>query len=192
MTDAASNGGYRLVGSEHIADAGFLTLAADRFASAAGEEFTRYVVSHPGAVVAVALDDDGSVYLVRQFRAAVREPMLELPAGKLDVPGEDPAEAVVRELVEEIGQRPARVVPLTSFWNSPGFCTELTHVFLATGLEPCTSGVALKEEEQHMTVERIPLPEAVARAAAGEITDGKTIIGLLLAQRRLVEGTVQP
>lgn len=180
MSDA-----YRLVSSEHVADGGFLALLADRFASPDGSEFTRWVVTHPGAVVAVPLDEDGSVFLVRQFRAAVRAPMLELPAGKLDVPGEDPADAVARELVEEIGQRPAKLVPLTSFWNSPGFCTELTHVFLATGLVASPGEFDLKEEERDMTVERIPLDEAVRMACAGEITDGKTIVGLLLADRFL-------
>ena len=182
------NGDYRHVGSEHLADAGFLTVLADRFTTPGGEEFTRYVVTHPGAVVAVPLDDDGSVFLVRQFRAAVREPMLELPAGKLDIPGEDPADAMIRELAEEIGHRPAKLVPLTSFWNSPGFCTELTHVFLATELVPCPGEFELKEEERDMTVERLPLHEAVSMVSSGEITDGKTIVGLLLAERFLANG----
>lgn len=189
----AVSDGYRLVGTEHLADAGFLTLSADRFVTPAGEEFTRYVVTHPGAVVAVPVDSEGAVFLVRQFRAAVREPMLELPAGKLDVPGEDPGAAVARELAEEIGHRPAKLVALTSFWNSPGFSTERTHVFLATGLVPCPAGFDLtgggtgtdEVEERDMTIERMPLPEAVRRVGTGEITDGKTIVGLLLADRWL-------
>lgn len=175
---------YRLVDSTVVANGGFLTLTADRFASPDGEEFTRYVVHHPGAVVGVPVVDGGAL-LVRQFRAAVRRPLLELPAGKLDVPGEDPAEAVVRELAEEIAQKPAKLVKLASFWNSPGFSTELTHVFLALDLEPCEGEFELKEEERHMTIERIALADVDRLVSEGEIADAKTIIGLLLAERWL-------
>ncbi len=129
---------------------------------------------------------------VRQFRAAVRHDMLELPAGKLDVDGEDPDAAIVRELAEEIGRRPGRLVKLGSFWNSPGFCTELTHVYLALDLEECEPPEPAKAEERHMTVERVPLADVHRLVAAGEIADAKTIVGLCLADRWLRADTGKP
>lgn len=178
-------GDYRLVASDVIATGGFLTFTEERFAAPDGEEFVRWVVTHPGAVAAVPVIGETDVLLVRQFRPAVRREVLEIPAGKLDVPGEDPAAAMVRELAEEIQHRPAKLEKLTTFWNSPGFCTELTHVYVALGLEPCDAPEAAKAEERDMTIERVPLADTGRLVAEGEIADSKTIIGLLLAERHL-------
>jgi ADP-ribose diphosphatase len=180
-------GGYRFLSSAVVAEAGFLTLAEDRFSSPDGEEFVRFVVRHPGAVAAVPMMDGGRALCVRQYRAAVQRDMLELPAGKLDVPGEDPADAMARELAEEIGHRAGRMVELGRFWNSPGFCTELTHVYLALDLEPVDAPGPAKEEERHMTIEAVPLADTVRLVAEGEIADAKTIVGLSLAERWLAE-----
>jgi ADP-ribose pyrophosphatase len=191
------NCGYRHLDSREIARGGFLAFVEERFSAPDGEVFTRWVVRHPGAVVAVPLVDGPrgpEAILVRQFRAAVRREMLELPAGKLDVEGEDPDAAMVRELAEEIGRRPGRLVKLASFWNSPGFCTELTHVYLALDLEECEppepapGGRGVPEgslEERHMTIETVPLTDFDRLVAAGEIADAKTIVGLGLAHRWL-------
>lgn len=155
------------------------------------------MIHHPGAVVAVPLVEGPrgpEALCVRQFRAAVRRSLLELPAGKLDVEGEDPDAAMVRELAEEIGRRPGRLVKLASFWNSPGFCTELTHVYAALDLEECARpGFPLEEggvpgvtvEERHMTIESVPLADAGRLVAGGAIADAKTIVGLMLAERFL-------
>lgn len=178
-------GDYRLLESNVIASGGFLTLTEDRFAAPDDETFTRFVVRHPGAVVAVPVMDGGNALLVSQFRPAVRRSLLELPAGKLDVPGEDPADAMTRELAEEIGHRPGRLVKLAQFWNSPGFCTELTHVYVALDLEPCQAPEPPKAEERHMTIEQIPLADSGRLVAEGRIADAKTIVGLLLAERWL-------
>jgi ADP-ribose pyrophosphatase len=175
---------YRLSGSKEIARGGFLTFCEETFESPAGEEFVRWVVEHPGAVAAVpVVDGPGGpeVILVRQWRPAMRNFLLEIPAGKLDVPGEEPDVAMARELAEEIQQQPGRLVKLSTFLNSPGFCTELTHVYIALDLSPCDRPEAAKEEEQDMTIERFPLADAGRLIATGEITDGKTIIGLALA-----------
>ena len=142
----------------------------------------------PGAVAAVPVEggaDGPVVVMVRQWRPVMRAFMLEIPAGKLDVPGEDPDDAMARELAEEIQQRPGRLVKLSTFWNSPGFSTELTHVYIALDLSPCDRPEAAKEEEQDMTIERFPLADTGRLVATGEITDAKTIIGLALAERYL-------
>jgi 8-oxo-dGTP pyrophosphatase MutT (NUDIX family) len=178
----------RLVDSEEVGRGGFLTFLEETFESPAGDRFVRWIVEHPGAVAAVPVEDgpDGpQVVLVRQWRPVLRDFMLEVPAGKLDVPGEPPDEAMARELAEEIQQQPGRLVKLTTFWNSPGFSTELTHVYIALDLSPCDRPEAAKEEEQDMTIERFPLADVGRLIATGEITDAKTIVGLALAEKFL-------
>jgi ADP-ribose pyrophosphatase len=180
--------GYRLVDSKEVARGGFLTFCEETFESPAGDTFVRWIVEHPGAVAAVPVEagpDGPHVVLVRQWRTVMRDFMLEVPAGKLDVPGEPPDDAMARELAEEIQQRPGKLVKLAEFWNSPGFSTELTHVYIALDLVPCDRPEAAKEEEQDMTIERVPLAEIGRLIAGGQITDGKTIIGLALAERYL-------
>ena len=180
--------GYRLVDSKEVARGGFLTFCEETFESPAGDEFVRWIVEHPGAVAAVPVEEgpDGrQVVLVRQWRPVMRDFLLEVPAGKLDVPGEPPDDAMARELAEEIQQQPGRLVKLSTFWNSPGFSTELTHVYIALDLSPCDRPEAAKEEEQDMTIERVPLARTAGLIASGEITDAKTIIGLALAERYL-------
>ncbi|MGH9021892.1 MAG: NUDIX domain-containing protein [Acidimicrobiia bacterium] len=177
-------GDYRLLSSAVVARGGFLDLAEEHFVNPRGEEFVRYAVHHPGAVVAVALEGEAAL-LVRQWRGAVRRHLLEAPAGKLDVPGEEPADAMRRELAEEIGRAPGSLVKLAEFYNSPGFTDELTHVYLATDLSPSASVEALKDEEEDMTVESVPLRDFDRLIASGLIVDAKTIIALLLARARL-------
>ncbi|HVW35495.1 MAG TPA: NUDIX hydrolase [Acidimicrobiia bacterium] len=180
--------GYRLVDSKEIGRAGFLGFHEEAFESPAGDRFVRWRVEHPGAVTAVPIlagAGGPEVLFVRQFRPAVREWVLELPAGKLDVPGETPAEAMARELVEEIEFESGKLVELARFWNSPGFSTERTYVYIALDLSACARPEAVKEEEQDMTIERLALADTGRLIAAGEITDAKTIIGLALAEKYL-------
>src|SRR5436305_4653138 len=180
--------GYRLVESREIGRGGFLTFAEETFESPVGQRFVRWMVEHPGAVAAVPVvegPEGPEVLFVRQWRPAIRRLLLEIPAGKLDVPGEDPDDAMHRELAEEIEQRAGRLVKLATFWNSPGFSTELTHVYVALDLSPCDRPEAAKEEEEDMTVERFPLADVGRLIASGEISDAKTIIGLTLAERYL-------
>lgn len=150
-----------------------------------GEELVRYTVVHPGAVAVVPLVGDRTVLMVRQYRAPVGRDVLEIPAGKRDVDGEAPEDTARRELVEEVGQRPGRLVGLAEFYNSPGFCDEYTHLFLGLDLERASSRQELRAEERHMTVERVALDDVDAMVRAGEIVDAKSIIGLVLAQRYL-------
>lgn len=148
-----------------------------RFRGPDGVEFERDIVRHPGAVGVLPLHADGSVTLVRQYRAALDDDLWEVPAGIRDVDGEDDAATAARELREEVGLVAEQMVHLVTFHNSPGFCDESVAVYLATGLrevERAPEGV----EEQMMVVERIPLQEALAMAADGRITDAKTMICL--------------
>lgn len=154
-----------------------------RYRAADGTEFERDVVRHPGAVAVVPLHEDGTVTLVRQFRAALGHDLLELPAGLRDVEGEPDSATAERELIEEAGLAPGRLQHLVTFHNSPGFCDESVGVFLATGLRE-VDGDPQGIEEHHMTIERVPLADALAMIDDGRITDAKTIIGLTLTAGR--------
>lgn len=170
--------GRRLVGR-----GAFLTMERN-YHLGAGEAWTaRDVVRHPGSVAVIPWDGR-HVHLLRQYRAAVGAPLLELPAGKRDVPGEDPADTARRECVEEVGLRPGRLTLLHQAYTSPGFTDELTWVFLAEDLEavpPDPQGI----EEIAATTVPFSLEAALAALAEGGIRDAKTILGLYALARHL-------
>ena len=171
----------RIVWSGTLVSAGTGT-----FVDPEGNEFERDVVHHPGAVVVVPVVDQ-EVILVRQYRAAIDRILLELPAGKRDVTDEPVEVTAHRELEEEVGMRAGSMTQIAEFYNSPGFCDEHSFLFLATDLTPCATAFQ-GHEEQHMTIERIPLDEVPRLIADGEIVDAKSIIGLCLARERLAGG----
>jgi ADP-ribose pyrophosphatase len=149
-----------------------------------GTPFERVVVRHPGAVTVVPAHDDGTVSLVRQYRAAVDAMVLEIPAGTLDREGESVEAAARRELAEEAGLEAAHWEKLVDTWNTPGISDQRTTVFLATGLTECDAapdGV----EEGFMSVERIRLADLDALVADGTLKDETTVLGLFMARERL-------
>jgi ADP-ribose diphosphatase len=140
-----------------------------------GRRHVREIVEHrPGAAV-VAVDHNRDVLLVRQPRPAVGARVLELPAGLID-PGEEPIATAARELREETGFVAHDLRPLVAFYTSPGFTDELVHVFLATNL---TQDVTQHDEEEDIELVRMPLQDAIERVMHGEISDAKTLTGLL-------------
>ena len=175
--------GFTKTGERVLHEGYVITLATATFEGPAGEVMERDVVHHPGAVAVVAVDG-GEVVLVRQYRPVMEREMLEIPAGKLDVEGEDRPTAARRELVEEAGLYAHDLVELGRFHNSIGFCDEETTIFLATDTEPVASE-AVSVEESYLTVERVPLDDVEAMIVDGAITDAKTVIGLLQVLRRL-------
>ncbi|MBM2841930.1 MAG: nudix hydrolase [Bacteroidetes bacterium] len=149
-----------------------------------GNKGVREIAHHPGGAVAVPILDDGRVLLVRQLRYPFGKHIYELPAGKLG-PGEDPQVAAARELEEETGYVAGSLEHLSTIYTTPGFCDEELHIFLATDLRQSPHGHRREEGEFSMTVQPMLLLEAIEMIEKGEIKDAKTIIGLLLIERRM-------
>lgn len=140
------------------------------------------IIHHPGGAAAAAIDSQGRVCLIRQYRHAAGGWIWELPAGKLE-PNEPPLATVQRELEEEAGFSARRWSPLGPYVSSPGVFTETVHLFLAEQLEPARTA---REPAELIEVHWIDLAEACARALSGVISDGKTALGLLRARATLV------
>lgn len=170
-------GGHETLERRTVFEGQVVRLYVDRVRLPSGVEAEREVVLHRGAVGMVPLDDAGGVFLVRQWRHAPGEDLVEIPAGKL-LAGEDPLECGKRELMEEIGYEAREWVKLAAFYTSPGFSDETLHLYLARGLLP---GEACPEEDEFLEIMHLPLDEAMAMIARGEIRDSKTIVGLSLA-----------
>jgi ADP-ribose pyrophosphatase len=174
---------FRVLKSEPVYEGRIISLRRDTVAMPGGGDSVREVVHHPGAVAVVALDDDDNVVLLRQYRHPVGRHLWELPAGLRDEDGEPPLETAKRELAEEVQLAAARWSLLLSVNNSPGFSDELVHVFLAEELTDAARppGFTVEHEEADMTVERIPLADAVQRVFDGDIRNSSAVAGILAA-----------
>lgn len=174
---------YRVVASEDVYTGRVIALRRDTVAMPGGGDSVREVVRHPGAVAVVALDDDGNVVLLRQYRHPVGTYLWELPAGLRDADGEPPLETAKRELAEEVRLAADRWSLLTTHYSSPGFCDEKVLVYLAEGLSDVDrpEGFTVEHEELDMTVERVPLGDAVQRVFDGDIRNVAAVVGLLAA-----------
>jgi ADP-ribose pyrophosphatase len=177
---------FRVTDSTRVTNVGFLAIEELVLQGPDGDVANRVVVHHPGAVVVVPLVDDGrAALLVRQYRVATSSELLEVPAGKRDVAGEAPAATAARELEEEIGFAPGRLVKLAEFYNTPGFCDEYTHLYAALDLVETDGPAPTSLEEKHMRVERVALGDVETLIATRRLVDAKSIIGLLLARQYL-------
>ena len=174
------DGGFEPLGGESVYEGRIVDVRVERFRHADGEEVTREIVRHKGAVAIVA-HDERHVWLVRQPREAVGEPaLLEIPAGRLDVDGEAPLAAARRELAEEIGRGAERWQPIVTYYTGAGFTDERVHLFEATGLYD-----AHAESEENERIELAPWPLERLDEALAECRDAKTLIGLCWLARRL-------
>lgn len=177
-----------VIGSEilHRGRLGNFRVDTVRFSD--GRTSTREILGHPGAVAIVALDPDGSVLFVRQWRTAAGRAMLEIPAGTLDLVDpagtiEDPEHAAPRELEEETGYRAGTWRKLAAFWTAPGFASELMHLYLATDLRPAHGDRLGPDEDERLELTRLPFDDALAAVDRGEICDAKSIVGLFWVAR---------
>ncbi len=191
MSEPAADGAYRVLATETVYEGRVIRLVKDTVAMPGGGDSVREVVQHPGAVAVVAVDDAGHVVLLRQYRHPVGGYLWELPAGLRDADGEAPLTTAQRELAEEALLSAQRWSLLTTTFSTPGFCDEMVLVYLAEGLTDVArpEGFTVEHEELDMTVERVPLAEAVQRVFDGRIRNSAAVIGLLAAAQHRAGGT---
>jgi ADP-ribose pyrophosphatase len=146
-----------------------------------GREVDLEIIQHPGGACALPLHDNGDVTLVRQFRHAAGGVIWEVPAGRIDNE-EGPEVCAIRELREEVGLIAGKVEKLGEYISTPGFCTEVVHIYLAESLTGCRQEL---EDDEYLEVHRLPFDEALGKVDSGEISDGKTVVALLMAARRM-------
>lgn len=170
--------------SELIYDGTVVHLYKDTVELPDGNSSVREFVKHIGAVCVVPITDEGEVLLERQYRYAVGEVLVEIPAGKLDYPGENWREAALRELREETGAEASELIDLGDYYGSPAIMGERIRMFLARGL---TFTEQRLDEDEFLETFRLPLDEAVKQVMNGEIPDGKTQAGILRAAMMLAD-----
>lgn len=166
--------------SEDIYDGTLLHVKCDKVLLPNGREAAREWIKHPGAAAVIPVLPDGRIILVRQYRYPVGQVTLEVPAGKLDVAGEDPLECAKRELSEETGYTAERFHKLTSIATTVGFSDEVIHLYAAEGLH---DGKQHTDEDEFINVVKVPLDEAVSMTEDGRIIDAKSIISILMLAR---------
>ncbi|WP_227982816.1 NUDIX domain-containing protein [Nocardia spumae] len=178
---------FRTIDSRTVYSGAIVALRLDQVEMPGGRVAEREVVEHHGAVAVVAVDDDGAVVLINQYRHPVGRRLLELPAGLLDVVGEDPLAAARRELAEETGLAAREWSVLVDVVLSPGFTDEALRVYLATGLSE-TDRPDPEMEEADLAVVRMPLDEAVRATLSGRIENATAVAGLLAAATARTSG----
>ncbi len=182
MESSPPPGWFETVSVREVHD-GWSRVRVDTVRTPDGQHVEREIVEHDDAVAVVALTDDARIVLLKQYRQPVGGYLLEIPAGTLDVPGESPEAAVHRELAEEAQHRVRSLTHLITFHNSAGWSTERTHLYLARGAVPAPvpNGFVADAEEADMEIVLQPFDEVHRMACSGELTDAKTVLGVLLA-----------
>lgn len=168
--------------SRRVFDGRLLHLDVDTIALPNGQQAIREVVRHPGGVCVLPLHADGTVSVVRQLRYPYQEVVTELPAGKLE-PGEDPGEAIRRELSEETGYTAGEWHDMGLFYPTPGYTDERLHLYFARDLK---AGAVHPDDDEFIECDRVPLDTLLEQVMAGELKDGKTI-ALILKVKRFLE-----
>lgn len=173
---------YELINSESIFEGRAFHIRRDTVSLPDGRTTRLEIVEHIGSAVIVPVDAQGNMYFVRQYRHAARLDMLELPAGTLEV-GEDPLVCAQREVREETGMAAGQIMEIGGFYLAPGYSTEFMRVYLATELshDPLEA-----DADEFLSVEKIPVAEALKMAETGKLPDAKSLAALLLARSYLV------
>jgi 8-oxo-dGTP pyrophosphatase MutT (NUDIX family) len=174
---------YEVRSSENVFTGKVIKVRKDWVSMPGGNDSQRDVVEHPGAVGVVALDDSGRVMLIKQYRHPVRESLWELPAGLLDVEGEQALAAARRELGEEAGLQADQWHVLVDILTSPGMTDEATRVYLARGISEMSEGKSTEDEEADLEHAWVDLDEAIISVLAGGIRNSLAVVGLLATVR---------
>ena len=178
IEDAAES--WPVVASQPLLKNWLITVRSDKVRLPDDHYAERTVVTHPGAVAVLALDDAQRVLMIRQYRHPVGRLLWEIPAGLRDTGGESPLQTAQRELLEETGYRASRWHTLLDYFSSPGYSTERIRIFLARGVEQAAdNGYVREHEEKYIVADWIPLTEAVRLALSGKLHNGPAIAGVL-------------
>jgi 8-oxo-dGTP pyrophosphatase MutT (NUDIX family) len=178
IEDAAES--WPVVASQPLLKNWLITVRSDKVRLPDDHYAERTVVTHPGAVAILALDDAQRVLMIRQYRHPVGRLLWEIPAGLRDTDGESPLQTAQRELLEETGYRASQWHMLLDYFSSPGYSTERIRVFLARGVEQAAdNGYERKQEEKYIVADWVPLAEAVPLALSGKLHNGPAIAGVL-------------
>lgn len=183
--------GFPVRESRRIYRGRVMALRADEVEMPGGRVATREIVEHPGAVAIAAVDEQDRLAVIEQYRHAVGRRLCELPAGLLDVAGEDPAKTAARELAEEAGLAAAEWSVLVDLVPSPGFTDESVRVYLASGLSEVPRPDLGDDEEADLQVGWLPLDDAVRQVLAGEIVNATSAAGIL-AVHAVRSGVARP
>ena len=165
-----------ILSTESVYEGRLLKVRVETVRVRGGQTVTRDVIEHPGSVSILPIDDEDQVLLVRQYRPAVAQTLLEIPAGTLE-PGESPEETALRELREEIGMRAERLRAIGSYYLVPGYSSELMHAYVASGL---SSAPLPRDLDEEIRLESIPFTELVKQVSRGDLRDVKTVSAVLL------------
>ena len=152
-----------------------VSLRVDTVLTPSGRQTKREIIEHADCIAVVAIDSENRLILERQFRTPVGKELLEIPAGGIDR-GESPDDAVRREMREETGYLPQKILPLGGFYSAPGYSTEYLYLYLATDLVPCP---LTAEDTEEISLVRVPLDEVPGLVRSGAICDAKSLAGLL-------------
>lgn len=172
---------FELLKSEILMKGRAFTIRRDLLKTPDGRETKFEIIEHGGSVVIIPVDENGNVLLVRQYRHATAGDLLELPAGTLD-DNEDPDICAAREIREETGMEAGKMIKIGDFYLAPGYSTEFMVVYLATNLRinPLEADI-----DEFLSVESIPLAEAIQMAERGDIPDAKSLAALFMAKPHL-------
>ena len=178
IEDAAES--WPVVASQPLLKHWLISVRNDKVRVPDDQSAERTVVTHPGAVAILALDDAQRVLMIRQYRHPVGHLLWEIPAGLQDTDGETPLQTAQRELLEETGYRASRWHRLLDYFSSPGYSTERIRIFLARGVElAADSGYEREQEEKYIVTDWVPLATAVRLALSGKLHNGPAIAGVL-------------
>lgn len=180
--------------SEYVYETGWVVKFREDTLHAPGEpehQFTRLVVEDPGAVVVLAIDEADRVVILRQYRHAVQRRMIQLPAGKLDEPGEDPQDAAERELREETGLAADQWTHLLTTFASPGITSETHAIYLARELREVPRDFVAHHEEAEMTVERVAYADLLEAVLAGRAADAPLASAMLATEALRARGLLK-
>lgn len=176
----------KTVSKENVFDGNILGVDVLKVLQPDGKQATREVIRHDGGAAIVPISDNGEIYMVRQYRKPVETQLLEIPAGKLDK-GEKPIVCASRELKEETGLEAKNMKHLIDLHCAPGYSSEKIYIYVATDL---IEGEACADEGEFISTEKHPINDLVKMVVNKEITDAKTVVGILLAEK-IIKGEIK-